>query len=74
MIDLNTIKLLLTTAGISRLKIDFDDERKFVNAYYVFRGVPGSKQITYNEIIDSLTIGLPEASVGPGAAIAQELK
>lgn len=52
---------MLQTAGISRLKIDFDDEHKIVNAEYVFRGKSGTKQITYQEITDSLTIGSPEA-------------
>lgn len=61
MINLQTIKIMLTTAGISRLKIDFDEEQKHVNADYIFRGVPGNKQITYQEIIDSLSIGPAEA-------------
>ena len=65
MINLATIKILLTTAGISRLKINFDDAHKHVNAEYVFRGEKGYKQITYREIIDSLTIGLPEAPACP---------
>ena len=73
MITLETIKIMLTTAGISRLKIEFDDERKLVNADYIFRGVPGTRRITYQEIIDGFTIGLPEAPVDPIAAIAQEL-
>ena len=73
MLTLETIKIMLTTAGCSRLKIDFDDEQKQVNAKYVFRGVPGTKKITYQEIIDSFSIGQPEAPVGPGSAIAQEL-
>ena len=60
-------------AGIQRLKIDFDDEHKCINAVYVLKGHPGNKKITYQEIIDSLTIGQPEVTVGPGAAIAQEL-
>lgn len=74
MITLGSIKILLTTAGISRLKIDFDDEHKHVNAEYVFRGVPGTKQITYQEIIESLTIGLTRQPVGPVMDVDQELK
>ena len=73
MISLESIKVMLTVAGVSRLKIDFDDERKLVNADYVFKGVPGTRRITYQEIINGFTIGLPEAPVGPIAAIAQEL-
>jgi len=73
MISLKNIKVLLTTAGISRLKIDFDDEHRLVNAEYVFRGKSGTKQITYQEIIDSLTIGLPEAPVSPTVGVSQEL-
>ena len=73
MIDLNNIRILLITAGVSQLVINFDNEQKLVNAKYVFRGVPGTKKITYQEIIDSFSIGQSEAPVGPGAAIAQEL-
>ena len=62
MLPLQHIKVLLTTAGISKLKIDFDGELQIVNAEYVFRGVPGHKQITWEEIINSLKIGLPEAT------------
>ena len=62
MISLESVKILLQTAGISRLKIDFDNEHKHVNAEYVFRGTRGTKKITYQEIIDSLTIGLPMQS------------
>lgn len=73
MIDLKAIKIMLMTAGISRLKIEFDDEHKLINAEYVFRGESNTKKITYQEIIDSLTIGLPVAPVGPLAALTQEL-
>ncbi len=62
MIELNHIRMMLMTMGISRLKIDFDDERKLVNAEYIFRGKPSTRQITYQEIIDSLNIGLPEVT------------
>jgi len=61
MLSLQSVKVLLVTAGISRLKIDFDDEQEHVNAEYVFRGVQGTKKITYQEIIDSLSIGSSEA-------------
>ena len=60
MLTLESIKVMLTVAGVSRLKIDFDDELKCVNADYIFRGESGTKQITYQEIIDSLTIGKSE--------------
>ena len=63
MIDLNHIKIILQTAGISRLKISFDGDLQVVNAEYVFRGKPGHKKITYQEVIDSLNIGLPETPV-----------
>lgn len=65
MIELNHIRMVLMTMGISRLKIDFDDEQKLVNADYVFGGVSYNKQITYQEIIDSLTIGQPEVTTCP---------
>jgi len=65
MIDLQSIKILLQTAGISRLKIDFDSDHNIINAEYVFKGKSGIKQITYVEIIDSLNIGSPEAPVCP---------
>ena len=58
MITLEGIKALLVIAGISRLKIDFDDKRKLVIADYVYKGESAIKQITYQEIIDSFTIGL----------------
>jgi len=73
MITLESVKILLKTAGFSRLKIDFDDERKIINAEYVFRWTPGTKQITYQEIIDRLTIGLPEVPVDQAAALTQKL-
>ena len=63
MIDLNNIKTILQIAGISRLKIGFDNNRNLVNVEFVFRGKLGTKQITQQEIIDSLTIGAPEGPV-----------
>lgn len=57
MITLEGIKALLVIAGLNYLRLDFDDEQKHVKAYYVFKGESGIKQITYQEIIDSLTIG-----------------
>lgn len=65
MFTLESIKILLQTTGISRLKIDFDDEHKLINAEYVFRGESYIKKITYQEIIDSLTIGRPEMPTCP---------
>ena len=67
MIDLNSIQTILKVAGITKLKIEFDGELQIVNAEYIFRGVPGHKQITWEEIISSLTIGTPEVLAGsPG--------
>ena len=60
MLSLESIKVMLIVAGVSRLKIDFDDMRECVNVEYVFRGGLHGKQITYQEIIDSLTIGKSE--------------
>jgi len=74
MIDLNNIRTILQVAGISRLKINFDGELQVVNAEYTFRGVPGHKQITWEEIIDSLTIGLPGQPVCPAVEDNKELK
>lgn len=74
MINLQAIKIMLTTAGISRLKIDFDDEQQHVNAEYIFRGVHGTKQITYQEIIDSLTIGSPRVPAGHQTEDPTELR
>ena len=73
MIDLNNIKTILQIAGISWLKIHFDNEQKHVKAYYVFKGVSGIKQITYQEIIDSFTIGMPGPPAEPGAGLAKQL-
>ena len=61
MIDLTNIKTLLQIAGITQLKISFNGELQIVNAEYVFKGIPGHKQIAYQEVIDSLTIGQPAA-------------
>lgn len=71
MINLNQVKSILQTAGISQLKIDFDDDRRCVNAEYVFRGTRATKKITYQEIVDSLLIGLPDASISPAKAITR---
>lgn len=73
MIDLTNIKTILQVAGISQLKITFDDEHKVVNAVYRFKGKPGTKQITYQEIIKSLTIGMPGPLADSGAPQAQQL-
>lgn len=64
MIDLNNIKTILQVAGISRLKIQFNDSQKYVRVDYVFKGIPYTKRITYQEIIDSLTIGLTGVTAG----------
>jgi len=70
MIDLNNIKSILQVAGITSLKIAFDNDRNLVNADYVFRKVHNVKQITYQEIINSLSIGLPGPPAGTGADLA----
>lgn len=62
--DLKSIRKLLIVSGLSRLKIDFDNDHDLVNIEYVFRGTPGTRQITYQEIIDNLTIALPSVPVG----------
>lgn len=69
MIDLNNVKTILQVAGISRLKIHFDGDLQIVNVEYVFKGKSGYKQITWEEIIDSLTIGLPEV---PACSIPED--
>lgn len=69
MINLESIKVLLMTAGISRMKIEFDDEQQCVKGDYIFRGESHTSQITYQEIIDSLTIGLPEPTQGSTVAL-----
>lgn len=74
MINLGSVKILLKAAGVSKLTIDFNEEQKCVNAAYIFKGSLSTKKITYQEIIDSLTIGLPKPPVCAGAAIAQESK
>jgi len=74
MITLGSIKIILQTAGISRLEISFDDELKVVNAVYLFRGKPGTKQITYQEVIDSLAIGPPGYTDPPRVDGSFELK
>lgn len=73
MFDLSNIKTILQVAGISQLYIDFDENHRVVNAYYVFRGKPGTKRITYQEVIDNLTIGMPGQPVAPGTDPLTEL-
>ena len=67
MVDFNSIKTILKVAGITQLKISFDEKQQFVNAEYVFKGVPGVKQMTYREIIDNLSIGVPDMSLAQRA-------
>jgi len=74
MINLTNIKSILQVAGISRLEISFDDEHKVVNAVYLFKGKPGTKQITQQEIIDSLAIGPPGYTDPPRVDGSFELK
>jgi len=71
MFKLTQIKIVLMTAGISRLQIQFDDKKQLVNAEYIFRGKAGTKQLTYQEIVDGFTIGLPGPPISPGAALAE---
>lgn len=80
MITLQNVKILLTAAGISRLKIDFNDiidfdhdqeDPSYIKVEYVFRGVSGSRRITYQEIKDSLTIGPAEQSADCSQDIRQ---
>lgn len=68
MIDLKQIKTILQIAGISRLQIQFNNAQQYVNADYEFKGKPGNRQITYQEIIDSLTIGHPTAPALPSVS------
>lgn len=65
MVELKQVKTILQLAGITQLKFQFDDKLKLVYAFYVFKGKPGIRQITYQEIIDSLTIGSPGALAVP---------
>lgn len=74
MLDLKNIKTILNLAGISQLQISFDEEHRTVNADYVFKGQPGKKKLTYQEIIDSLTIGLPGPPVDSETAQTKQLK
>jgi len=73
MIELKQIKTILQLAGISQLKIRFDDDSQSVFADFVFKGKPGIKQLKYENIIKSLAIGLPGPPVAPGAARVQQL-
>lgn len=72
--DFGNIKTILRVAGINRLQIQFDDEQQLVNAEYVFKGKPGTKRITYKEIIKLLSIGYPEPGLIAGSAQAPELR
>ena len=70
MLNLSNIKTILNLASISQLQISFDEEHRIVNADYVYKGQPGKKQITYQEMIDSLAIGQPGL---PGTGTADNL-
>ncbi len=74
MIDLTQIKTILKLSGITGLKIEFDEEQKQITAHYIFRGIVGIRQITYQEIIDSLVIGLPEQPLSRVVDVGRELK
>ena len=74
MIDLSNIKTILQVAGINQLQIQFDDDHQLVNAEYVFKGKPGTRQITYEEIIKLLSIGHPGPAISAGPARAGELR
>ncbi len=65
MVDLKQVKAIMRLAGITKLKLTFDGYLQIVNAEYVFKGAPGHKQITWEEIIDNLTIGQPEQPASP---------
>ena len=52
----------------------FDYEKEFVHFDYVFKGKPGKKRISYEEIINSLTIGPPGPSIDAQPAQAPQLK
>lgn len=73
MIDLKQVKTLLQIAGITRLKIRFDNDYNQIYAEYTFKGKPGTKMITYQNIIDSLTIGSSGTPAGPGKDAARQL-
>lgn len=73
MASLNNLKSILQLAGISRMKIQFDNERRLVNIDYVFKGKPGKKEYTFQEITELLSLGLSGPSANAGAARAGEL-
>ncbi len=74
MIDFANVKAILRLAGITKLKLTFDGDLQNVIAEYVFKGAPGHKQITWEEIIDNLTIGQPEQPASPELDAGRELK
>lgn len=56
MVNFEQIKILLQTAGISLLTVKFDEPNRLLNITYVFRGKQGEKQLTYDQVENSLKI------------------
>lgn len=73
MIDLSNIKTILQFAGISSLLIKFDNEKQIINIWYVFKSVPGKKQISFQEVTKLLSIGQPGPSESKAAVPAGNL-
>lgn len=73
MIDLNNIKSILQFAGISSLSIKFDNEKEMINVCSVFKGVPGKKDLSFQEVSELLSIGQPELADHAEPAPAREL-
>ena len=60
-------------AGITELRIQFDDKKQAVFAYYVFKGKPNARRLTYDEIIELLAIGQHGPAVSDETAQVPEL-
>ena len=73
MIDLHNIITILKFAGINSMLLKFDKEKELVTIWYVFKGVPGKKDISFQEISKLLSFGQPGPSVSAETAPAPEL-
>ena len=57
MFNFEQVIFLLKTAGITQLKVKFDEQYRDVEFDYVFRGVIGLQKFTFEEIENVLSIG-----------------
>lgn len=73
MINLSQVTTLIQLAGVTRLKIRFDNNYDQVFVEYTFKGKDYTKTITYQEVIDVLAIGPPGTPAASGKDAGRRL-